>query len=304
MSVAIDAPSHPTPPGLSLWLMAIRPRTLVLSVVPVGVGTVIAWAEHAAMHWLAALAALFGAMMIQIGTNLHNDVSDFERGGDGPNRLGPKRVTAGGLMSAAQVKRGVMASFGLASLAGLFLIYVGGWPILVLGLASLLCGWAYTGGPLPIAYTPLGELFVLLFFGLGAVEGAAWLHLGQWSWAAAIGGVAVGLFASGVILVNNFRDAESDAIVGRRTLALLAGPRFAPAIYALLMLLPFALIPVLNHFFPAKPLWLAFGALPFAGLMVWRFAREPRGQSFNALLGRTGQVQLVYGALLCLGLMW
>lgn len=303
MTAALSA-SPPPPTGLSIWWMAARPRTLVLSAVPVAVGSAIAWAQGGMVHWAAALAALLGSVFIQIGTNLHNDASDFERGGDGPNRIGPARVTAGGLLSAAQVKRGAWTCFAISALAGLFLVYVGGWPILALGLASILCGWAYSGGPLPICYTPLGEVFVLLFFGLGAVEGTAWLHLGSFSGTAAVGGIAVGLFASGVSLVNNFRDVENDASVGRRTLALVAGPKLTYLIFGAFLLVPFALIPILQAHLPERPVWLAYFALPLALRMVWRFVHEPRGQGFNLLLGKTAQVQLAFGLLLCLGLVW
>ena len=144
--------------NLSSWLMAARPRTLSLSITPVAVGTALAWAVARHVHWPAVLAALVGSMCIQIGTNLHNDAVDSERGGDGPDRVGPPRVTALGLLDAASVKRGAAVCFGTAALMGLYLIAVGGWPILLLGVLSILAGWAYTGGPLPIAYTPLGEL--------------------------------------------------------------------------------------------------------------------------------------------------
>lgn len=291
------------PSGSSLWLMAARPRTVTLSMVPVAVGTALAWAETGRVHWPAAVAALVGAVFIQIGTNLHNDAADFERGGDGPRRLGPRRVTAEGLLSAVQVKRGAATCFGLAALAGLYLVAAGGWPILALGLLSILSGWAYTGGPLPIAYTPLGELFVLAFFGLGAVAGTYWLHVGAVSEAAVVGGVAVGLFASAVLLVNNHRDAESDASVGRRTLALLAGPRLSGWLYGLLMLTPFALLPPLGGLLPQGHPALAFAALPLALWMAHRFAREPMGRGFNLILGRTAQVQLAFGLLLCGGLL-
>jgi 1,4-dihydroxy-2-naphthoate octaprenyltransferase len=241
-------------------------------------------------------------MAIQICSNLYNDVADHERGGDGPDRLGPLRVTAAGLLSPAQVRRGAMISTVVAALAGLALIYVGGWPILVLGILSLVAGWAYTGGPVPIAYTPFGEVFVLVFFGLGAVAGTTWLHTAVLSGAALLAGSATGLFAAAVLLVNNHRDAVADARVGRRTLAILAGPRGTQALYALLMIAPFALLPLLDARLPKAHAWLAFGALPLAVLMVRRFIRQPPGPGFNRILGQTAQVQLAFGVLLSLGL--
>src|SRR5271166_1594537 len=153
------------------WVMAARPRTLGLSVTPVAVGTALAWAMERRVRWLAALAARIGGVSMQIGTYLHNDAADPERGGDGPDRVRPPRATASGLLTTAAVKRAAAICFAAAALMGLYLVFVGGWPILVLGLLSILSGWAYAGGPLPIAYTPLGELFVVAFFGVGAVCG-------------------------------------------------------------------------------------------------------------------------------------
>ena len=138
---------------LSPWIMAGRPRTLTLSVTPVIVGAALAWAVERELHWGAIVAALVASMFIQLGTNLHNDAADSERGGDGPDRVGPPRVTASGLLEASAIKRGAMICFALAALMGLYLVAVGGWPILLLGIFSILSGWAYTGGPMPIAYT-------------------------------------------------------------------------------------------------------------------------------------------------------
>ena len=167
--------SQRTPTKLSFWIMASRPRTLTISATPVIVGTALAWAAQGRVHWLAVLAALIGSMFIQIGTNIHNDAADFERGGDGPDRIGPARVTSSGLLSATTVKRGAYICFAIAALTGAYLVSVGGWPILLLGLLSIAAGWGYTGGPLPIAYTPLGELFCVIFFGLGGVVGTYFL---------------------------------------------------------------------------------------------------------------------------------
>jgi 1,4-dihydroxy-2-naphthoate octaprenyltransferase len=290
------------PSGLSLWLTAIRPQTLSLSVVPVAVGSAIAWCADGRLNWLAIPLALIAAASIQICCNLYNDVADHERGGDGPDRMGPTRVTSAGWLTPAQVKQGVMVFTAVAALAGLTLVAIGGWPILALGLLSLLAGWGYTGGPVPIAYTPFGELFVLVFFGLAAVAGTTWLHTVHLSTPAMLAGAATGLFAAAVLLVNNHRDAVADARVGRRTLAILAGPGGTPWLYALLMLVPFALLPLLDARLPKAHAWLALGALPLAVVMVRRFVRASAGPVFNRILGQTALVQLVYGVLLCLGL--
>ncbi len=201
--------------NLSSWIVAARPRTLSLSMTPVAVGTALAWAIESKVHWPAVLAALIGSIFIQVGTNLHNDAVDSERGGDGPDRVGPLRITASGLLKGTIVKRGAAACFAVAGLMGFYLIFVGGWPIFLLGVLSILSGWAYTGGPLPIAYTPLGELFVVAFFGVGAVCGTYWLCTAKVGLAAIEAGVAIGSVAGAVLLVNNYRDTQADARVGR-----------------------------------------------------------------------------------------
>jgi 1,4-dihydroxy-2-naphthoate polyprenyltransferase len=289
--------------GPSPWIMAARPRTLSLSVTPVAVGAALAWAAAREVHWSAVFAALVGSVLIQIGTNLHNDAADSERGGDGPDRVGPPRVTASGLLSAAAVKHAALASFAAAALLGLYLVAVGGWPILVLGLLSILAGWAYTGGPLPIAYTPLGELFVIAFFGVGAVCGTYWLCAGRLDAVAADGGLALGLFTAAVLLVNNRRDLEADARVGRKTLPIVAGLRATNWIYAALVVLPFALLALLERALPNSHLSIAAIALPFAVALAYRFAREPRGRGFNRILVQTVQVQLLFSLLLCIGVL-
>jgi len=288
--------------SLSSWIMAARPRTLSLSMTPVAVGAALAWAVDGTIHGLAALAALVGSMFIQLGTNLHNDAADSERGGDGSDRVGPPRVTASGLLNASNVKRGAAACFALAALMGLYLVFVGGWPILLLGVLSILSGWAYTGGPLPIAYAPLGELFVVAFFGVGAVCGTYWLCAADLGSAALEAGLALGLLTGAVLLVNNRRDVEADARVGRRTLAIVAGPHVTIWIYAGLMLLPFALLPLIGHALPRGHVWPALAALPLALVLIYRFMHEPPGRGLNRILVQTVHMQFLFGLLLGLGL--
>ena len=290
--------------NLSAWIVAARPRTLSLSMTPVAVGTAIAWAGEGTVRWLAVAAALIGSAFIQLGTNLHNDAADAERGADGPNRIGPPRATASGLLSATAVHRGAIASFAVAAALGLYLIHLGGWPILLLGILSIASGWAYTGGPCPIAYMPLGELFVVAFFGVGAVSGTYLLCTGHATLAAVVAGLAVGSLTGAVLLVNNYRDVEEDARVGRRTLPITVGPYPTVWVYASLMLLPFALLPVIAHLLPRGYVWPAVIALPFAVVMIRRFAREPRGPIFNRILVQTVQLQLLFSALLSLGLVF
>jgi len=287
---------------VSLWVAAARPSTLGLAVTPVMVGTALAWAADRNIHGLAVLAAFAGGVLIQAGTNLHNDAADSERGGDGPDRLGPPRVTAAGLISGRNIKRGARLCFATAALLGLYLVFIGGWPILMLGILSILSGWAYTGGPFPIAYTPFGELFVVAFFGPGAVCGTYWLCSGSIDAAALAAGVALGLLAGAVLLVNNHRDVEADMRVGRRTLAVLAGPQMTAWIYAAFILLPFALLPLIGHGQPHGHVWPAFATLPVALALIYRFMREPRGRVFNQILVRTVHMQFLFGFLLSVGL--
>jgi 1,4-dihydroxy-2-naphthoate octaprenyltransferase len=281
---------------MRVWLLAIRPKTLSLSLAPVIVGIALAWRETHFFHPLAALACLLGALLIQIGTNLHNDAEDFERGTDTEDRLGPPRATAQGWLTAAQVKRGAHIAFGLAFVIGLYLIWRGGWPILTVGLLSLLAGYAYTGGPKPIAYSASGELFVFLFFGLAAVMGSYYLQALSLSFNAFLSACAIGLLAAAVLMVNNYRDLESDRKAGKLTLANHLGTRGSQRFYAGLMLIPF-LLPVLLHDLTAE-LWLVWLALPLALLLVYRFSIEPPGPAFNQILARTALLQLIYGLLL------
>jgi 1,4-dihydroxy-2-naphthoate octaprenyltransferase len=282
--------------------MAARPRTLSLSMTPVVVGVAVAWSAERKVHWLAIGAALMGSVFIQLGTNLHNDAADSVRGGDGHDRIGPPRATASGLLNAAIVNRVALASFAIAAVMGLYLVHVGGWPILLLGLLSIASGWGYTGGPCPVAYTPLGELFVIAFFGVGAVGGTYLLCTGHLSLAAVSAGLAVGSLTAAVLLVNNYRDAEADARVGRRTLAIAAGPEVTMWIYAGLMLLPFALLPLISRASPRGYVWPAVMTFPLAAALIYRFTHEPRGPIFNRVLVQTVQLQFLFSLLLSLGL--
>ncbi len=291
------------PSRLGCWWLAIRPKTLTVSLVPVLVGHALAWSQQGHLSWWPALVALLAALLIQIGTNLHNDVSDFERGSDTPERLGPPRATAMGWLPGAVVRRAAWIAFALAFNFGIYLAWHGGWPIVVIGLASLLAGWAYTGGPRPIAYTPLGELFVLLFFGLVAVGGSYYLQTLSLRSPALLAGAMVGMFGAAVITVNNTRDLAADARVGRRTLAVVLGRRSAAWVYTAEMLLPFVLLPALavlagGGLQLAVPLLL----LPLALRHIGRFRRAADGPVFNALLAATARLQLFFGVLLTLAI--
>jgi 1,4-dihydroxy-2-naphthoate octaprenyltransferase len=296
-TAAIEAPT-----GWRLWWVAIRPRTLSISATPVLVGTALAVAEGAAANWPAMLAALCCALLIQAGTNLHNDAADFERGTDRSDRIGPPRVTAAGWAHPTSVRRAASISFALAFLLGTYLVAVGGWPILAAGVASLIAGWSYSGGSRPISHSPLGEIFVLLFFGLVAVTGSHWLQRGAWSPAAVLAGVAIGLPAAAVLLINNYRDLDSDVRGGRRTLASVLGRRNARRLYLTLMLLPFAVLLLLS-LHGHSGAWFGLAALPLSLSLIRRLFSDPPGAELNSLLTGTAEAGFVLGLALSIGML-
>ena len=287
-----------TPGRLQAWFLACRPKTLPVSLSPVLVGTAIAWHDNATLLWLPLLAAAFGAALIQIGTNLFNDIGDFLRGTDTPQRLGPKRATAEGWLTPGEVKAGAWLSFALAFLCGIYLVAHGGWPIVVIGLASLAAGWAYTSGPKPIAYGPLGECFVFLFFGLIAVGGSYYLQTLALTPGALIAATLVGIHAAAVITVNNYRDLDGDAKNGKNTLAVRCGRRITQRIYAVEMLAPYALLPLLHDLGWRAALPLL--SLPLALALIRRFQRAAPGPVFNRILAATAGLQLAFAILLTL----
>lgn len=291
---AIDAERHPG--RLRRWIDAARPRTLPLALSPVLAGIFLAVAQTGQLALLTALGTLIAAAGIQIGTNLHNDAADFESGTDTPDRLGPPRAAAQGWFTAAEVKRAAHLVFLTSFLLGLLLVVRGGWPIFALGLAAITAGYAYTSGPKPIAYGPYGELFVLAFFGIAAVSGTYYLQTMSLSGSAVILGIALGLPAAAVLLLNNYRDFETDRIAGRRTLCHLLGRDAARMVYAALLLIPIPLLIFGGLPLQGWPLLLAL--LPAALLIRQLWGTE--GRALNRLLARTGQYQL--GLTLLLGL--
>ena len=294
MSVAI-------PVDPALWLSAARPKTLPAAVAPVAIGTAIALGEGTA-HWGAALAAMLGALLIQIGTNLANDYFDFVNGADTINRTGPTRLTQAGLVTPEAMWRAALISFGLAAVVGLYLVARGGWPIVAVGVASILSGILYTGGPWPFGYKGLGDVFVLVFFGPVAVAGTHYVQALAFSPVAALAGLGPGLISVAILAVNNLRDAETDAIAGKRTLAVRLGPGFARGEHAL-TLVAAALLPA--------GFWLAGLAgpgvlmtllmLPAAWPVIRTVATETDGAVLNAALGSTGRLLMLYTVLFCAG---
>jgi 1,4-dihydroxy-2-naphthoate polyprenyltransferase len=285
-----------------IWLRAARPRTLSIALTPVIVGSAVAWAESATISWPVLFATLIAAIAIQVGTNLHNDAADCLRGNDLADRIGPLRVTAAGWASAAAVRRAALLAFALALLAGIYLVAVGGWPIFVTGLAALAAGAAYSGGPRPISHTSLGELFVWVFFGIVAVTGTCWLQTGTLHAAALLAGAAVGAPAAAALLVNNIRDRADDLRAGRRTLAGRVSPATAQRVYALLVLAPYGVLPILaaqGH----SGTFAALLMLPASLKLTRRLRDTPAGPALNSLLLGTAQCGLGFGLLLALGLL-
>jgi 1,4-dihydroxy-2-naphthoate polyprenyltransferase len=284
--------------------MASRPHTLTISISPVLVGCALAWAETGRIDIPLMLLSALGALLLQTGTNLDNDVSDTERGTDRAGRLGLPRATALGLLAPGQVRSASRACFMLATAIGLVLAWRGGWPILVAGIAAAAAAMGYSGGPRPISYTPFGDVVVWLFFGLVAVGGTYYLQTGSLSSGALTAATLVGLPATAVLVVNNYRDLDPDAQVGKRTLAVCLGRTFSRWEYTVLVLGPFLLLAVLAAQTPVgASLLLPALSLPMALGLVRAFWRERPGPAFNALLARTAKFQVLFAALLCVAIL-
>lgn len=294
------------PSTMMIWWKTIRPATLWAGASPVLVGVGIS--VHCQIQWgqqqfLTLFLALFGALLIQIACNLVNDYSDFEKGTDDEKRLGPARAAAQGWLSSTQLKKGAVLSLSLAALCGVYLTWIGGWPILLLGIASLVSAVAYTAGPFPLAYLGLGDLFVLLFFGFGAVGGTTWLLCAEAmpseTWVA---GAAVGALATAILVVNNLRDRHGDAQNQKNTLAVRFGAVFARWEYTILIFGALAANVYVAWFIQSWAWLCPLTLLPLAWhrvKQIWQLD----GRALNPLLGQTAQLELLYCFSLTLGLL-
>lgn len=289
--------------SLQIWLIAARPRTLPAAVAPVLVGTALAWTVGP-LDWIAFVAAALGALFIQVGTNLSNDYSDARRGADTEERLGPVRVTAGGLVPPKQVLFATYASFGMAVLCGIYLIIVAGPVLLLIGAASILAGVLYTGGPRPYGYEGFGELFVFTFFGIVAVAGSYFVQRQALEWEAFVLAIPVGLLASAILVVNNVRDLETDRRAGKKTLAVRLGRTNTRRLFAAMILLayPTALLPSLLSSFNAWPLLILL-TVPIALALVKTVGSRTDGPTLNSALTRAGMLELMFCVLLTIGLL-
>lgn len=287
-------------PGFLLWVQASRPRTLPAAAAPVLIGSAMAFASHSA-HWLSALAALVGALFIQIGTNFANDYYDSAKGADTTDRLGPTRLTAAGLIRPEQMKKAMVIAFALALLVGVYLVWRGGWPIIVIGILSLLFGFMYTGGPMPLGYIGLGDLFVLIFFGPVAVGGTYYVQTLAINSEVLIAGLAPGLLSMAILTVNNLRDIDTDRCTGKKTLAVRFGAVFSQWEY-LFCLVMAAIIPLLLWQLSGKHTYaLAASLILIPAVPAIRTAFTRSGAVLNELLSDTGKLLLLYAMLFSIG---
>jgi 1,4-dihydroxy-2-naphthoate octaprenyltransferase len=289
--------------ALRLWAVAARPRTLPAAVAPVLVGTALA-GQEGTFKPLRFVCALIGSVFIQIGTNLANDYSDARRGADTEDRLGPVRVTAGGLMPPRQVLVGTYVAFGIAVAAGAYLIAVAGWELLLVGVASIAAGVLYTGGPKPYGYEGLGELFVFLFFGVVAVVGSYFVQTEKLEWEAFALSVPVGLLASAILVVNNVRDVDTDRRAGKRTLAVKLGRAGARRLFAAMLVVAY-LSPIVIWAAGGLSAWILLPllTLPLAARLLGVVNRRTDGPSLNGALAATGRLLALFSILLAAGVL-
>lgn len=283
------------------WLIASRPKTLPAAAAPVILGSAVAFADGTFRLW-PALAALAGALLLQIGANFSNDYFDFKKGADTAARVGPLRVTQSGLLTQRQIIAGMVVVFGLAALIGVYLIFAAGWAVAVMGGLAIVAALAYTGGPYPLGYNGLGEVFVFIFFGLVATCGTYYVQAGTVSGGAMFAAISIGLLIVAILVVNNLRDIETDRASGKRTQAVRLGEHGAVREYTLLLILAYGVLgfAVLRGHVTAWAL-LAFVSAPVAVKTRTQVAAT-RGRALNPLLAATGRLALIFSLLYSLGL--
>ncbi len=293
-----------TRPGtLAVWIHAFRVPTLTAAVVPVLVGSAVAW-RHDVFRGGAALAALLGAVFIQIGTNLANDLFDFRKGADSPARIGPPRVLAKGWLSPVAVRDAMVVSFAAAAVVGIYLSIVAGWPVVAIGLASIAAGIAYTAGPYALAYIGLGDVFVFFFFGFVAVMGTYYVQARSLDPEAVLAAIPVGALATCILVVNNLRDVEADRAAGKRTLAVLLGPRAVRAEFGALLSAAYA-IPLGLWAQGLRSAWilLPLATATLAARTFHLVMERSDGPSLNRALVDTARLHALFGLLFAAGMM-
>jgi 1,4-dihydroxy-2-naphthoate octaprenyltransferase len=285
------------------WGLAIRPRTLPAAAAGVVMGSALAWRDGY-FRFDATLVCLLAALLLQIGSNLANDVFDFERGTDTPERLGPTRVTQAGLLTPAQVKFGMGVVFALASLLGLYLVWLGGLPIVIIGVTAIIAAIAYTGGPFPLGYHGLGDIFVFIFFGLASVAGTYYVQAGFVSAAAWWMTIPPGLIITAILVVNNLRDIDNDRKGGKHTLAVRLGERATKIQYLICMAVAYLVLPLAVWLgIVSRFSLLAWFSLPIA-YKAAKVVLTQKGRPLNAALAGTGQTALVFSLLVWIGMLF
>lgn len=286
-----------------IWVEAVRPRTLTAAVIPVMAGTALAWAHRQADFIVADICLAF-ALLVQIGTNFANDYYDFVKGADTPQRVGPRRAVAAGLIAPERMRAAMFAVFATAFFVGLLLVERGGWQLLPIGVASILCGLAYTGGPWPLGYNGLGDVFVFIFFGLVAVCTTFYVQTAWVAPEAYAVGAAVGLLAANILVANNYRDAETDARAGKRTLVVRFGRRFAVWQYGLSAMVALLAAPALLLAGYRWPVLMPLLLAPWAIKLTRGLAASQTPKEQIAILGATAKFLAAYGLLLSVGIVW
>lgn len=285
-----------------IWVEAARPQTLPAAIVPVMIGASVAYIDHG-LNWPVTILILICALLIQIGTNFANDYYDALSGADSDERVGFTRATAAGLIDRTVMKRATIITMILAFLVGMLIVWHAGWPIFILGVLSLICGIAYTGGPFPLGYNGLGDLFVFLFFGIVAVMGTYYANTLHWSVVSFWASLPAGALTTNILVVNNLRDVESDGPAGKKTLGVLLGENALRYEYLLMLLLGFA-IP-LHFYFRDNAGWqvlLPFLSLPLAIYLAINIFTETQKQNLNNTLKKTGLFLVLFGFLFSIGL--
>ena len=284
-----------------IWLEAARPRTLPAAAAPVLIGSVMAAADDA-FAWAAAVLALLGALAIQVGTNLHNDHADHARGADTADRVGPRRVAQAGLLEPDELRRGIAVVFAAAGVIGVIAAIVGGWPILVVLVASVAAALAYTGGPRPLGYLGFGDVMAFVFFGPVAVAATYFLHAGTWTIETIVAGAGPGLLAAAILTVNNLRDTETDRSAGKQTLAVRLGAGFARAEYLGCVIgaavVPTVLAIATGRWAGALPLMTLIAATPWVLIVLRPGSRPPE---LNHALAGTARTMLIHALLFSIG---
>ena len=293
--------SEIVPGSIRAWILAARPATLTAAFAPVAVGTACAW-RVGALHWNAALAALLGAFLIQIATNFANDMFDFRKGADTEDRLGPTRAAQAGLLSEVQLHRGIMVTFAFALGTGIYLTSIAGPAVIIIGLTSMAAGLAYTGGPFPLAYNGLGDVFVMAFFGFVAVCGTAFVQAQYVPEIAWLASVPIGALATGILVVNNVRDYRGDRRAGKTTLVVRFGRDAGVREYALLLFVSYA-TPVLMFLLGWTSAWVCLPLLTILwGIRLYFSVVNDRGVALNETLAGTAKLLSLFGLLFAIGI--